>query len=93
MATITWKGEGPTGPSSVEWRGITFPLGKPVEVSDPWLIAKAMGNRFFDVDDVFDIEPNVAPPPEPEHDPNAPHHEPIDIEEDEPQQHKPRRRK
>jgi hypothetical protein len=33
----------------VKWLGITFLDGVPVEVSDPEIIAKASGNRFFTV--------------------------------------------
>lgn len=48
MATwVTWLGEGVGSPPSTQWRGIVFALGEAVEVSDPALIAKAAGNRFF----------------------------------------------
>lgn len=82
MATITWKGEGPNGPPSIEWRGITFPVGEPVEVDNPWLVAKAKGNPFFEVEG--DIPTGDPPTPEPYlgPDPDAPHHEPVDVEED-----------
>jgi hypothetical protein len=29
------------------WNGVVFPLGVPVEVSDPRMIAKLRGNQFF----------------------------------------------
>lgn len=59
MTTITWKGEA-DGPPSCTWKGIAFPVGVAVEVADEWMIGKARGNRFFQVDD----DPAKKPEPE-----------------------------
>jgi hypothetical protein len=50
MTKITWKGEA-EGPPSCTWNGIAFPVGRAVEVDDPWMIAKARGNQYFKVED------------------------------------------
>lgn len=39
-------------PNHTIWRGIKFPKGEPVEVTDKHIIAKAKANHFFDVDGV-----------------------------------------
>jgi hypothetical protein len=60
MTRITWKGEA-EGPPSCTWNGVTFPVGRAVEVSDEWMIAKARGNAFFKVEDAPPvIEPSGA---------------------------------
>lgn len=64
MAWVTWIGEdgadGPDipGPSFTTWRGVKFPKGEPVEVNDPEMIRKALGNKFFAVE----IEPKADKP-------------------------------
>ena len=56
MTTLTWLGEdhlypeGQAGPSFVKWNGITFRLGVPVPVTDPDMIRRAKGNRFYRVE-------------------------------------------
>ena len=60
---ITWLGEdGPhgPGPSYMVWNGVKFPVGQPVEASDPYFIRKARNNQFFRVDD---DEPTPEPSP------------------------------
>lgn len=55
MTTLTWKGEdelhnGGAGPSfTTAFGGIKFPKGQAVEVTDPDMIRRAKGNRFFTV--------------------------------------------
>jgi hypothetical protein len=54
-ADVTWLGENhlhgeASGPSKNVWNGITFPIGQPVRVSNPRMIAKAKGNRFYRVE-------------------------------------------
>ena len=59
MAKLTWLGEDElhtqpdgspgAGPSFTFWQGVKFPKGEPVEVSDKTVIAKAKGNKFFEV--------------------------------------------
>ena len=57
MATLTWLGEddlhdGAPGPSfTMAFGGVKFPKGKPVEVMDKDIIARASRNQFFEVDD------------------------------------------
>lgn len=49
----------------VKWLGITFTDGVPVEVSDPEIIAKISGNRFFTVSESvpsYRIEEEPAAP-------------------------------
>ena len=55
MAKLTWLGEqdygeGETPLSACTWNGVLFTAGDKVEISDPWMIAKARGNRFFRVE-------------------------------------------
>lgn len=50
MAKITWKGEA-EGPPSCTWNGVTFPVGRAVEVTDETMIGKARGNPFFKVEE------------------------------------------
>jgi len=105
MAKITWKGEA-EGPLSCTWNGITFPVGRAVEVDDPWMIAKARGNPFFKVEDAAaPIEPTgakaAAPTqwrePETEADPtdvsffDDPH--PLDFPPDYPPEDEPKRKR
>jgi hypothetical protein len=66
MVKITWKGEA-EGPPSCTWNGITFPIGRAVEVTDETMIRKAKGNPFFKVDDEpAPIEPSGAKSPAPQ---------------------------
>ena len=37
-------------PDTNVWKGYSFRKGEPVAVSDPHIIEKAKGNRFFEVD-------------------------------------------
>ncbi len=49
---LTWKGEDTkdyAGPSFTTWYGKRFPKDVPVEASDPEMIRRAKGNRFFEV--------------------------------------------
>lgn len=53
---ITWLGEDDLhedghGPAFTTWRGIKFPKGEPVPVSNKHIIEKAKGNRFYSVAD------------------------------------------
>lgn len=55
-ATITWLGEDDdhedgNGPRRNTWNGVTFEKGKPVEVDDPAMIAKAKTNKFYEVNE------------------------------------------
>jgi hypothetical protein len=50
MAKITFLGGEETGNlGTITWGNQTFELNKPVEVTDPHIIAKAVGNKFFKV--------------------------------------------
>ncbi len=55
MAKVTWLGEDDLhapapGPSfTTAFDGIKFPKGVPVEVTDGGFIAKAHGNKYFEV--------------------------------------------
>lgn len=54
---ITWLGEdadheGGAGPSNMTWKGVKFPIREAVEVSDPDMIRRAKGNKFFKVEEV-----------------------------------------
>ncbi len=70
MAKITWLGEddsheGGAGPSNTTWKGIKFPVREAVEVSDPDMIRRAKGNRFFTVEETeAKAEPGVVEPAE-----------------------------
>lgn len=55
--TITWLGEGDDGPRYNEWNGVRFEIGTPVPTNNPYMLAKARGNPFFEVN-----EPAVAGP-------------------------------
>jgi hypothetical protein len=84
MTTLTWLStddyrEGETPLDSIIWCGILFTAGDKVEVNDPWMIAKARGNRFFRVEDS-----NGHPPPEPPPEPRYPDPPPDYPPEDEP---------
>lgn len=58
MAVLTWLGEddydgpGIPGPSYCVWKGVRFDKGNPVEVSDPDMIRRAKGNKFYSVADL-----------------------------------------
>lgn len=49
VGTITWLGEGESGPRTNEWNGLTFKVGEAVDIADPRMIEKAKTNRFYDV--------------------------------------------
>ena len=56
------------------WNGVLFTAGDKVEVTDPWMIAKARGNRFFRVEESNgnprpETWTNDPPPPPPLDDP------------------------
>lgn len=71
---ITWLGEGASPPPSLEWRGVTFPLGQAVEVDDPAIIAKAKTARsIFRVEEAAPPPKPKPPPPQPEPDPEPQH--------------------
>lgn len=53
----TWLG-GPGEPEACEWMGVTFPVNEPVEITDEFMIRKAKGNPFFDVEDDAEGEPS-----------------------------------
>jgi hypothetical protein len=60
MTKLTWLGtvdyrEGETPLESCTWNSVLFTAGEAVEITDPYMIAKAKSNRFFKVDE--------APPP------------------------------
>lgn len=67
---ITWLGEDSdhengAGPSNMTWKGINFPVREIVEVSDPDMIRRAKGNKFFKVEEVeAKVEPKAAEPAE-----------------------------
>lgn len=63
LGTITWLGEGEDGPRSNEWNGITFAVGKSVEITDAYMMKKAKTNRFYEVDEHSPPEPEPAPEP------------------------------
>jgi hypothetical protein len=59
MAKVTWIGEDSQhqredgsgmGPQFVTFQGRKFDKGKPLDVTDPTLINKAIGSRFFEVE-------------------------------------------
>lgn len=59
MANVTYLGDEPT-----TWGGFTFAPNEPVDVKDEWLLAKARGNPFFNVeggDEPADAEPEDSP--------------------------------
>lgn len=41
-----WQG-GPDDPPVLEWLGVRFPAGVPVDVDHPHILAKAPGNPYF----------------------------------------------
>jgi hypothetical protein len=54
MVRIIWKGEDTEsvpGPSFNTWNGVRFEKGRPVEISDPAMIASARENQFYKVED------------------------------------------
>ena len=59
MTAVTYR-PGPHDPATVEWMGKTFPANVPVEVTTPFILRKAAGNPFFDVDG------EAKAPPEPD---------------------------
>ena len=93
-AKLTWLGEqdygeGETPLSACTWNGILFTAGDRVEVADPWMIAKARGNRFFRVEEGNgnprpETWTNDPPPPPVEDPPRYPDNPPDYPPEDEP---------
>jgi hypothetical protein len=49
MAKVTYFDADGSAPR-VTWRGVTFLHGQPVEVEDEHVLAKAIGNPFFEVE-------------------------------------------
>lgn len=54
MAKVTWLGEDElhgngAGPSFTTWAGLKFPKGEAVDVTNPDMLRRAKGNRFFRV--------------------------------------------
>jgi hypothetical protein len=54
LAQLVWLGEDKLhkdgiGPRETTWNDHTFPIGVPVNVSDPYMVKKARGNPFFEV--------------------------------------------
>jgi hypothetical protein len=59
-ATLTYiGGETDGGAKSTTWRGVSFPLKEPVEVTDDVLIRKAKGHPHFTVAEHADKEPDA----------------------------------
>jgi len=59
MARITWLGD-----AECLWNDVTFPVGVPVEIDDPYMLGKARNSPFFKVEtDVsfFDDPPAIMP--------------------------------
>ena len=57
MTKITWLGE-----AECVWNDVTFPVGVPIEIDDPYMLGKARNSPFFKVEtDVsfFDDPPNL----------------------------------
>jgi len=103
MTTLTWLStddyrEGETPLDSITWCGVLFTAGDKVEVNDPWMIAKARGNRFFRVENGGTPNPetwtNDPPPPPPiEEPPRYPTTPPDYPPEDEPEREPNKKRK
>lgn len=71
MTMVTWLGEDAlhpdgNGPRFNEWRGTRFEVGKPVEIDNPHMVAKARGNPFYSVDGEAKRGPGRPPNPKPE---------------------------
>jgi hypothetical protein len=59
-AIITYiGGETDGGARATTWRGVSFPLNEPVEVTDEVLIRKAKGHPHFKVEEHADKEPDA----------------------------------
>jgi len=70
MAKLTWLStddyrEGETPLDSCVWCGVLFTAGDAVEVTDPWMIAKARGNRFFRVEEPPAADDDIFGDPKP----------------------------
>lgn len=48
IAKLVWLGDG-EGTLETVWNEVTFLAGVPTEVSDPMMVAKAKGNRYYEV--------------------------------------------
>lgn len=58
MTTICFLGGEETGNvAHVEWGRFWFTIGQPVECDDKHIIAKARANRFFQVDEPVEADP------------------------------------
>jgi hypothetical protein len=69
MTKLTWLGtvdyrEGETPLESCTWNGVLFTAGEAVEVTDPYMIAKAKSNRFFKVEETVSVPSVFGPMPE-----------------------------
>jgi hypothetical protein len=63
MAAITFLGGEETGNVAyVDWGRYRFHIGQAVECSDPHIIAKARGNRFFQVGGLAEADPPLLTP-------------------------------
>lgn len=49
IAALVWLGDEDESVLETVWNEVTFPKGVPVNVSDPYFVKKARGNRFFEV--------------------------------------------
>ena len=96
MAKLTWLGENDlhrtvtdegltveaAGPSFTTWGKYKFPIGEAVEVSEPDIIRRAKGNKFFKVEEQKQPEPTLVEPKPAEPDPDLPnqvdHTEPVE---------------
>ena len=63
MPDVTFTGEGRHDPEQVSYRGVVFPLGVPVTVSED-VAAKLRTNSHFRVSDEIDLEESqpIEPP-------------------------------
>jgi hypothetical protein len=48
IAKLVWLGDD-EGTLETVWNEVTFIRGVPTEVSDPYFVQKARGNRFYEV--------------------------------------------
>jgi hypothetical protein len=58
MTKITWLGD-----AECLWNDVTFPVGVPIEIDDPYMIGKARNSPFFKVEmevSFFDDPPDVV---------------------------------
>jgi hypothetical protein len=86
MAKVTYYDMDGSAPR-VTWRGVTFLHGQPVETEDEHVLAKAIGNPFFEVDgENGDTPPKrrggwpAGKPRKPREEAPAPAEEPEEVE-------------